>query len=41
VRGSTITMIPIDDVYYFEAADKYVRVVTANHEHLIRMSLRE
>jgi hypothetical protein len=26
---------------YFEAADKYVRVVTAEREHLIRMSLRE
>ena len=26
---------------YFEAADKYVRVVTAEREHLIRLSLRE
>jgi DNA-binding LytR/AlgR family response regulator len=34
-------MVPIDDVVYFEAADKYVRVVTAEREHLIRMSLRE
>ncbi|MFM0163430.1 LytR/AlgR family response regulator transcription factor [Paraburkholderia sediminicola] len=39
--GNTITMIPIDDVVYFEAADKYVRVVTAEREHLIRTSLRE
>jgi DNA-binding LytR/AlgR family response regulator len=39
--GNTITMVPIDEVCYFEAADKYVRVVTANREHLIRMSLRE
>jgi DNA-binding LytR/AlgR family response regulator len=39
--GNTITMIPIDEVCYFEAADKYVRVVTANREHMIRMSLRE
>jgi DNA-binding LytR/AlgR family response regulator len=28
-------------VVYFEAADKYVRVMTAEREHLIRMSLRE
>jgi len=33
--------VPIDEVLYFEAADKYVRVVTAEREHLIRMSLRE
>ena len=26
---------------YFEAADKYVRVVTAEREYLIRTSLRE
>ncbi|MEO6031917.1 MAG: LytTR family DNA-binding domain-containing protein, partial [Burkholderiaceae bacterium] len=26
---------------YFEAADKYVRVITAQREHLIRKSLRE
>ncbi|GAA0739978.1 LytTR family DNA-binding domain-containing protein [Ideonella azotifigens] len=39
--GSSIHMVPIDEVVYFEAADKYVRVLTATHEHLIRMSLRE
>jgi DNA-binding LytR/AlgR family response regulator len=39
--GNTIAMIPVDDVLYFEAADKYVRVVTAEREHLIRMSLRD
>ncbi len=39
--GSTLHMIPIDEVAYFEAADKYVRVVTDTHEALIRMSLRE
>ena len=26
---------------YFEAADKYVRVLTEGHEHLIRTPLRE
>jgi DNA-binding LytR/AlgR family response regulator len=39
--GNTITMVPITDVLYFEAADKYVRLVTAEREHLIRISLRE
>jgi DNA-binding LytR/AlgR family response regulator len=28
-------------VIYFEAADKYVRVVTAEREHLIRLSLKD
>lgn len=39
--GNSIHMVPIDDVVYFEAADKYVRVVTAEREHLVRVSLRE
>ena len=39
--GPTLHMIPVEDVVYFEAADKYVRVVTAEREALIRMSLRE
>jgi DNA-binding LytR/AlgR family response regulator len=39
--GNTVHLVPVDDVIYFEAADKYVRVVTAEREHLIRMSLKE
>jgi len=39
--GNTVHMVPVDDVVYFEAADKYVRVVTADKEHLIRLSLKE
>ena len=39
--GSTIHMVPVDDVLFFEAADKYVRAVTAEKEHLLRISLRE
>jgi len=39
--GAAVHMVPIDTVLYFEAADKYVRVVTAEREHLIRTSLRE
>ena len=34
-------MVPVETVLYFEAADKYVRVITAEREHLIRTSLRE
>jgi DNA-binding LytR/AlgR family response regulator len=39
--GATVHLVPIEDVLYFEAADKYVRVVTAEREYLIRTSLRE
>ena len=39
--GNLVHMVPIDEVLYFEAADKYLRVVTAEREHLIRLSLRE
>jgi len=39
--GQTIQMVPVDEVLYFEAADKYVRVLTRNKEHLVRISLRE
>jgi len=39
--GNTIHMVPVDEVLYFEAADKYVRVLTAGKEHLVRISLRE
>lgn len=39
--GATVHLIPIDEVVYFEAADKYVRVITAQREHLIRTALRE
>jgi DNA-binding LytR/AlgR family response regulator len=39
--GITVTLVPIDEVIYFEAADKYVRVVTADKEHQIRMSLKD
>ena len=40
-QGSAVHLVPIGEVIYFEAADKYVRVVTAEREHLIRTSLRE
>jgi DNA-binding LytR/AlgR family response regulator len=39
--GATVHMVPVEDVLYLEAADKYVRVITAEREYLIRTSLRE
>lgn len=39
--GSSIRMVPVAEVLYFEAADKYIRVLTASHEYLIRTPLKE
>jgi len=44
--GQSVYLIPIEDVAYFEAADKYVRVISIPHdpslpERLIRTPLRE
>lgn len=39
--GNTIRMVPVSDVVYFEAADKYVRVLTAQNEFLLRTPLKE
>lgn len=39
--GNAVHMVPVGEVVYFEAADKYVRVLTAEREYLIRLSLRE
>lgn len=39
--GNTVKMIPVAEVICFEATDKYVNVVTASGEALLRMSLRE
>ena len=39
--GNLVHLVPVEEVVYFEAADKYIRVVTAAREHLIRTSLRE
>ena len=40
-HGNQIHMVPVGDVLYFEAADKYVRVLTASAEYLIRTTLKE
>lgn len=39
--GSTIRLVPVDEVLVFEAADKYVRVLTAEAELLIRTPLKD
>jgi DNA-binding LytR/AlgR family response regulator len=39
--GSVLRMVPVADVHYFEADDKYVRVVTQDQALLIRTPLRE
>ena len=39
--GSVIRMLPLAEVLFLQAADKYVRVVTAAGEHLLRTPLRE
>jgi DNA-binding LytR/AlgR family response regulator len=40
-RGNQIDFVPLQEVVYFEAADKYVRVLTAQHEYLIRTPIKE
>jgi DNA-binding LytR/AlgR family response regulator len=39
--GDTIKMFAIDDVQFFQAQDKYVRVVTDTDEAIIRTPLKE
>lgn len=39
--GQEIRIIPVDEVVYLEATDKYVNVVSTSGEALIRTSLRE
>ena len=39
--GNSIRLLPLTEVLVFEAADKYLRVLTAGQELLIRIPLRE
>jgi len=39
--GALVHLVPVDEVIYFEAADKYLRVITAGREHLIRLALKD
>jgi DNA-binding LytR/AlgR family response regulator len=39
--GDTVRIIPVDEVTYLQAQDKYVSIYTADGEDLIRISLKE
>ena len=39
--GASMRMIAVDDVVYFQAGDKYTRVITADGEALIRKPIKE
>lgn len=39
--GNVVRMIPVADVVFFQASDKYVNVATAENEALIRVPLKE
>lgn len=39
LKGEVVHQIPVDDVLYFQAADKYTCVVTREGESLIRLAL--
>ena len=39
--GNVVQMVPVQDVLLLQAADKYVRVVTAAGEHLVRTALKD
>ena len=40
-QGAELVMVPVSKVLYFEAADKYLRVVTPERELLIRTPLKD
>ncbi len=39
--GDTVRIVPVDEVIYLQAQDKYVSLYTRDGEHLIRISLKE
>ena len=39
--GNVVRLIPVQDVVYFQALDKYVNVATADSDALIRLPLKE
>ena len=40
-QGAALVMVPVEQALYFEAADKYLRVVTPERELLIRTPLKD
>lgn len=39
--GSNVRLIPVEEILYFQAADKYTAVITQDGEALIRLSIKE
>jgi DNA-binding LytR/AlgR family response regulator len=39
--GPSMRLIPVDEVFYFHAEDKYTKVVTVDGEALIRKTIKE
>jgi DNA-binding LytR/AlgR family response regulator len=39
--GTTVKLIPVDEILWFEAEDKYITVATREGDSIIRMPLRE
>jgi DNA-binding LytR/AlgR family response regulator len=39
--GDSISLIPVDKIYFFQARDKYTTVMTKNEEYLIRKTIAE
>ena len=39
--GTTVKLIPVDEILWFEAEDKYITVATCQGDSIIRMPLRE
>jgi DNA-binding LytR/AlgR family response regulator len=40
-RGDGVELVPVSDVIYFQAQDKYTAAVTRNRTHLLRTSIRD
>lgn len=39
--GDSISLVPVEKIYFFQARDKYTTVMTKNEEYLIRKSIQE
>jgi DNA-binding LytR/AlgR family response regulator len=39
--GDSISLVPVDKIYFFQARDKYTTVMTKNEEYLIRKTITE
>lgn len=40
-RGEQVLIVPVEEVVYFQASDKYTSVFTAEREYLVRMPIRD